>query len=113
MTGIEAEQLGRRIAIHLRRNDFEGCRNIINNKERQRKELAESPAEQPTALAEIGLDLRWVNMLEEMGCVYIRDLEGLDLRPFLYTIPNIGDKAVEEILDKLQPYFSSTGRIMR
>ena len=111
MTGIEAERLGRRLAIHLRRNEFECCRDIINNKERQREILAETPTEQPTALAEIGIDLRWVNMLEEMGCVYIKDLEGLDLKPFLYTIPSIGDKAVEEILAKVQPYFSSTGRM--
>ena len=107
MTGVEAEQLGRRIAIHLRRNDFASCRDIINNKEHQRKVLAEGPTETPKALAEIGISLRWVNAMEEMGCIYIKDLEGLDLKSFLFSIPNIAEKGVEEILYKVEPYLPS------
>lgn len=107
MTGIEAEQLGRRLAIHLRRNDFKGCQEIINSEERQREILDEKP----TAIAEIGINLRWVNMLEEMGCIYIKDLEGLDLKHFLRTVPDIGDKAIDEILSKIRPYLSPTGRM--
>lgn len=76
MTGREAEAAGRRIAIHLRKGQFAACHNII-------KELKQSCRDRkkdvPTAIAELPIDLRWVNMLEEAGYIYIDDLDGVDL----------------------------------
>jgi len=60
--------------------------------------------EAPIAIAELDISLRWVNMIEGAGYIYIDELEGVDLRKLL-KIPNFGAAglhAIETALGKLQ-----------
>ncbi len=50
-----------------------------------------------SAVAELELDLRTVNGLEEVGVLYVRELVELT-RAELNKIPNFGDKSVERII---------------
>ncbi len=50
-----------------------------------------------SAVAELELDLRTVNGLEEVGVLYVSELVELT-RADLNKIPNFGDKSVERII---------------
>jgi DNA-directed RNA polymerase alpha subunit len=50
-----------------------------------------------SAVAELDLDLRTVNGLEEVGVLYVRELVELS-RAELNKIPNFGGKSVERII---------------
>ena len=76
MTGPEADQLGARLALHLRKNEFVVCHHILDSKEEQCK-VAE-PYHAP-AIAELDLDLRYINMLEKAGFIYAADLDHIDI----------------------------------
>ncbi len=55
------------------------------------------------AVAELGLDLRTVNGLEESGVLYVREL--VKTTPAeLGRIPNFGDKSVEQIIRVLKTH---------
>lgn len=62
--------------------------------EQRRSELLAS------AVAELELDLRTVNGLEEVGVLYVRELVELT-RTELEKIPNFGAKSVERIISTL------------
>lgn len=82
MTGSEAEQIGTRIAIHLRRNEFAVCHQILSDLEGEQteREAYEFDAEDEIPIAEVlGHELRYVNALEKAGYIYIDDLDGVDL----------------------------------
>ena len=53
-----------------------------------------------SAVAELDLDLRTVNGLEEIGVLYVSELVELT-RSELNKIPNFGDKSVERIIHTL------------
>jgi DNA-directed RNA polymerase alpha subunit len=55
------------------------------------------------AVAELDLDLRTVNGLEEVGVLYVRELVQLT-RKELNAIPNFGDKSVERIIRVLDEH---------
>ena len=59
--------------------------------EQKRKRLLAS------AVAELELDLRTVNGLEEVGVLYVSELVNLT-REELDKVPNFGDKSVERII---------------
>lgn len=69
MTGIEADIIGRRIALHLRRNHWEGCHNILDYEEQ--KLLSAEPV---VAIAELKIPLRMVNLLESHEYIYLTDM---------------------------------------
>ena len=50
-----------------------------------------------SAVAELELDVRTVNGLEEIGVLYVSELVKLT-RPDLEKIPNFGDKSVKRII---------------
>lgn len=50
-----------------------------------------------------GLSLRLINCLEELGCIYIRDLEQLDETTVLAQ-PNMGKKCVKQIQEALKNF---------
>lgn len=82
MTGPEAEQIGTRIAIHLRRNEFAACYQILNwlYDEQMRRDFGEPDVHECIPIAEVlGDELRYVNRLEKAGYIYIEDLDGVDL----------------------------------
>ncbi len=88
MTGIEAEMIGRRLALHLRKNHFEGCHIILDYEE---KKLLNGGGA-PKAIAELNLPLRHVNFLEKAGYVYIDDMVGMDVFSLEKDLSYIGPK---------------------
>ena len=56
-----------------------------------------------SAVAELDLDLRTVNGLEEVGVVYVKELVQLS-RAELKKIPNFGEKSVQRIIGVLGEY---------
>ena len=56
-----------------------------------------------SAVAELDLDLRTVNGLEEVGVVYVKELVRLS-RSELKKIPNFGEKSVQRIIGVLGDY---------
>ena len=91
MTGQDSEEIGVRIALHLRKNHFSACHDIISTVEREMSE-----EEQPVAIAEMGMALQWVNILEGLGYMYVRDLDGIDFKQLL-EVDGLGPRAVREI----------------
>lgn len=87
MNGPEADQTGNKISIRLRRNDFEACREIIDQHERQYRKGPEVP----TFIAELSIDLRTINVLEKYGYMQISDLDDVDIDAM--NLPNIGPVA--------------------
>lgn len=78
MTGPEAEVLCRRLGIHLRKNNFEACRDILDQEEKDMA-LDVRGLNRPEALAELDLDLRTVNLLERAGYLYLEDMRGISV----------------------------------
>ena len=93
MTGQQAEELARRMELHLRYNNFEACRDILDEKE---KALKERPSKRK-ALAETEISIRWVNALEKARYIYVDQLQGKDLKEVCKEIPNMGPCAVKEL----------------
>ncbi len=65
--------------------------------EQRRLEVLES------AVAELDLDLRTVNGLDEAGVLYVKELVQLT-REELKRIPNFGDKSIERIVAELNKH---------
>lgn len=93
MTGQQAGELARRMELHLRYDNFDACRDILDEKE---KMLAERPSKRK-ALAETDIALRWVAMLERAGYIYVDQLEGKDLKEVCKKITNMGPCAIKEL----------------
>ncbi len=106
MTGAEAERFGRRIAIHLRRNEFEKCYDILRFMESQAEKREEDNGRIP--LAEVfGQGIRHVNLLEAEGYSYADDLDGIDPESFstpgnLNYIKWFGKQGVKEVEEALR-----------
>ena len=96
MNGKDADVLARKMAIELRRNNFVACHDIL--KYAQEAQMTEPKP--PVALAEIGIDLRWLNKLEGGGYIYLSDLDGVDLDDFI-EIAYMSHKAVAHIKEKV------------
>ena len=56
-----------------------------------------------SAVAELDLDVRTVNGLEEVGVLYVRELVELS-RAELDRVPNFGPKSVEQIIRVLRDH---------
>ncbi len=104
MTGIEADQLGRRLSIHLRKNNFEACRDVLDEVEKERAKKRARPLaflgcsqRSRLALAETRLDMRWVNLLEEQNIMYVDQLRGKNIDKLCHRIRNMGPRAVTAI----------------
>lgn len=74
MTGHEADVIGRRLALHLRKNHFEGCHHILDYEEKKLSDVGP-----PTAVAELRIPLRLINVLEAHGYVYVVDMSHTDV----------------------------------
>lgn len=96
MTGSEADEIGRRLSIHLRKNNFEACHGVLDSIEKERAKKYSSRS----TLAETGLSLRWVNFLEASGYLYVDQLSGLssrDIDKLCSRIRNLGPIAATAI----------------
>ncbi len=85
MTGHEADVIGRRLALHLRKNHFDGCHIILDYEEQKL-----SDDEPPKAIAELDLPLRIINFLEGAGYVYIDELRGISVFDLEKSISYLG-----------------------
>lgn len=101
MTGKQADIVAGQLGLHLRRNNFEACRDILNNLE---EEQLANRSRIPTAIAELSIELRYVNALEKAGYIYIDDLEGVSLHNLRSRglLPQIGAGTVSEITKVLR-----------
>ena len=82
MTGPEAERVGRRLGIHLRRNEFAACLEIVlslRDKQMAREFKDAGPKDRIPIAELLGSELRYINKLEEAGYIYIEDLDDVDL----------------------------------
>lgn len=98
MTGIEAENIGRRLALHLRKNNFDACHDILNGTETVMKESKGS-----LAIAELPLELRTVNLLEKAGYLYVEDMRSVDFKRLVEEVTNMGKltaAVIEEVVTK-------------
>ncbi len=84
MTGYEAEVIGRRLALHLRKNHFEGCRDILNYEERKLSETGPS-----TTIAELRIPLMLINILENNGYVYLSDMAYTNVFQLCRDLPRV------------------------
>jgi len=101
MTGEQADAVAGQLGLHLRKNNFEACRNILSNLEEE--QLADV-GRVPTAIAELSIELRYVNALEKAGYIHIDDLEGVSLHKLRSRglLPQIGVGTIDEINRVLQ-----------
>lgn len=112
------EQVGRMVETHLRNGHFVKAVQAIESKERefhehlaeQRAELSRGEAEWLQApLAELKLNLRTLNALEEVGCETIRD--ALDMLNSGERIPNFGIVKVNEVWNAVRKLGVQTPRV--
>ena len=86
MTGKQAEKLARKLEIHLRRNQFSICQQIISHLE-ETYTGEEGVNNGRTAIAEVVKDPRLANLIEKVGVIYVdqvtkktvKDLEELKM----------------------------------
>ena len=102
MTGLQADQLGRKLGIHLRRNEFGVCREIIDAVEQEFRQRPRRPDADGVAIAESGLDLRLVNLLEKEGYLYVGQLQGVDLDGLRQRCSQLGSVGVRAIRGMIQ-----------
>jgi len=75
-----------KLEIHLERNQFEACRLLLDQAEKEESGSSSLP---PLTIAELDLDLRFVNMLEsEGGYIYLSEIEHVDIDALDW--PNLG-----------------------
>lgn len=77
MTGVEASTLSRQMELHLRRNEFDTCEELLVSARKNTMQRLRTCGK--TAIAELHLDLRYVNRLEKEGYIYVEDLTGVDV----------------------------------
>lgn len=96
MIGSEADEIGRRLSIHLRKNNFEACHDVLDTVKKEKATKYNGRV----ALAETELSLRWVNFLEKSGYLYVDQLQGLsdkDIDKLCRKMRNMGPKAAMAI----------------
>lgn len=84
MTPKDAELVSRRLELHLRRNQFEVCREILAIAEKEIESTC------PVNIAELDMDLRWVNALDKLGYIKISDLD-------MFQVPSDWDSLRESV----------------
>ena len=91
MTGRDAEVAAARLSLHLRKNQFEACHNILYGLE------AEITSRCPVNIAELNLNLRWVNALEKLEYIKISDLDDVNWESLRMSIVCLGPAGTAEI----------------
>ena len=92
MTGIEATTLARRLELHLRKNNFVVCGEILDEAENEYNQQCEDRFREVTAIAELKISLTTIAHLEKKGYVYIRQLDGIDVKRLHKEIKHLGRK---------------------
>lgn len=89
MTGPEAERLGRKIALHLRKQEFGACHEILDFAEQEHGDgFHDAMIEN---IAETNLPLRLINKLEEAKYAKIADFRDVTDKELL-AIDLVGKK---------------------
>ena len=90
MTGVEATTLARRLELHLRKNNFVVCGEILDEAENEYNQQCEDGVKEVTAIAELKIKLSTIAHLEKKGYVYIRQLDGIDVKKLWKSIKHLG-----------------------
>ena len=90
MTGIEATTLARRLELHLRKNNFVVCGEILDEAENEYNQQCAEGIKEVTAIAELKISLDTITHLEKKGYVYIRQLDGIDVKRLHKKIMHLG-----------------------
>ena len=96
MNGPDADRAGGEISVHLRKNLFSICRDILDQLEAKQREGIGVPV----YLAETGMDLRVITILEKAGYVQISDMDGVDVD--MLDLRNLGPVIKESIKNCLR-----------
>jgi DNA-directed RNA polymerase alpha subunit len=93
-----AEQFCMMLAIHFELGQFARMRAVIDWAEREvlQGRSPEAPDFSSRPVADIGLGVRTVNALEELGIRTLGELLQTD-EQFLQSVPNVGPKVIQEI----------------
>ncbi len=84
---VEVELALSRMLVHLQRNEFEACRDVLDGLEAESKTRGVD-REALNCIASLDLDMREINMLEAGGFIYVTDMDGVDL--YSLNLPNMG-----------------------
>ncbi len=93
----DADIAGGRISIHLQKGNFEACEVIISNLRRREESGVE--VEGRLAIAQLNIAYRLLNTLEDMGYIYVDELEGIEKGEwdFIERYPQIGPVSVSSL----------------
>ncbi len=99
MNSRDAKLLARRLSIHLCHNEFGLCHEILNSAEEE-WEKTRGKDNTPTAIAELNIELRLVELLDREGYIYISDLDGIDIGNL--RLPQLGPVLRQSLIKALQ-----------
>lgn len=86
MTANDASILSRRLEIHLMKNNFEVCRNLLEEAEKKGKE-GEGVI---VNIAELDVSLRVINILEKAGYSLLQEIEDIDVETLHKNVWQLG-----------------------
>lgn len=89
MTGIEAKILARRLELHLRKNNFVVCQNILEGAENKYDLRGTGEI---TTIAELRISLRTVTLLEKKGYLYLKQFDEVDILGLYKEINHLGEE---------------------
>ncbi len=96
MTASDVMILSERLGLHLRKNHFSACREIIDSAETEYLETVlqdERGGREITTIAELkNVPLGTVTLLERKGYMYLENLDGVDLKNLHKSILHLGEK---------------------
>lgn len=104
----EAVRLGRRIAVEFSRGGYQSCREILEQAIREASQPAGLADPLDAPISALGLSVRTLNLLDAKGIATVRDL-GNTSQAELLLIPNLGDKALQEVTDAVKQYLKQHG----
>ena len=93
MIGRDADMVAARLSIHLRRNEFEACHNILDDLETAWK----LDTKGIVYIAELSIGVRLVNFLEKVGYIKVSDLDDVNWESLRKEVPWLGPAGVAEV----------------
>lgn len=91
----EVELALSRMLVHLQRDEFEPCHDILDGLEAEWKVRGRVDGEALNCIASLNLGMREINLLEDAGFLYVTDMDGIDLERL--RLPNMGQIERERV----------------
>lgn len=89
MTGIEARIMVGRLELHLRKNNFVVCKEILEEAEKEYAVQCVEGAKEVTAIAELKISLGTITLLEKKGYIHLEQLDGVDITQLYKKIDHL------------------------